>query len=136
MANAINYQTESIKNKKHQTDETAMTYAENARYQMEMYNSVKFVNKIFLSLYIILFIFIHVMFVLQYLGGVKRNPTTDLFWLLVFFFYPYLIYYIERTIYFGITYLLSLIYGQTYVYKFDKLLLFGEYYAEPVTQGH
>lgn len=136
MANAINYQTESIKNKKHQTDETAMTYAENARYQMEMYNSVKFVNKIFLSLYIILFIFIHVMFVIQYLRGVKRNPTTDLFWLLVFFFYPYLIYYIERTIYFGITYLLSLIYGQTYVYKFDKLLLFGEYYAEPVTQGH
>jgi hypothetical protein len=136
MKNAINYQTESIKNKKHQTDETAMTYAENARYQMEMYNSVKFVNKIFLSLYIILFIFIHVMFVIQYLRGVKRNPTTDLFWLLVFFFYPYLIYYIERTIYFGITYLLSLIYGQTYVYKFDKLLLFGEYYAEPVTQGH
>jgi hypothetical protein len=132
MKNAINYQTESIKNKKHQTDETAMTYAENARYQMEMYNSVKFVNKIFLSLYIILFIFIHVMFVIQYLRGVKRNPTTDLFWLLVFFFYPYLIYYIERTIYFGITYLLSLIYGQTYVYKFDKLLLFGEYYAEPV----
>jgi hypothetical protein len=132
MTNAINYQTESINNKKHQTDETAMTYAENARYQMEMYNSVKFVNKIFLSLYIILFIFIHVMFVIQYLGGVKRNPTTDLFWLLVFFFYPYLIYYIERTIYFGITYLLSLIYGQTYVYKFDKLLLFGEYYAEPV----
>jgi len=136
MANAINYQTESIKNKKHQTDETAMTYAENARYQMEMYNSVKFVNKIFISLYIILFIFIHVMFVIQYFGGVKRNPTTDLFWLLVFFFYPYLIYYIERTIYFGITYLLSLIYGQTYVYKFDKLLLFGEYYAEPVMQGH
>ncbi len=136
MKNAINYQTESINNKKHQTDETAMTYAENARYQMEMYNSVKFVNKIFLSLYIILFIFIHVMFVIQYLRGVKRNPTTDLFWLLVFFFYPYLIYYIERTIYFGITYLLSLIYGQTYVYKFDKLLLFGEYYAEPVTQGH
>jgi hypothetical protein len=64
MANAINYQTESIKNKKHQTDETAMTYAENARYQMEIYNSVKFVNKIFLSLYIILFIFIHVMFVI------------------------------------------------------------------------
>ena len=95
MANAINYQTESIKNKKHQTDETAMTYAENARYQMEMYNSVKFVNKIFLSLYIILFIFIHVMFVIQYLRGVKRNPTTDLFWLLVFFFYPYLIYYID-----------------------------------------
>ena len=80
MTNAINYQTESINNKKHQTDETAMTYAENARYQMEMYNSVKFVNKIFLSLYIILFIFIHVMFVIQYLGGVKRNPTTDLFW--------------------------------------------------------
>ena len=132
MTNAINYQTESINNKKHQTDETAMTYAENARYQMDMYNSVKFVNKIFLSLYIILFIFIHVMFVIQYFGGVKRNETADLFWLSVFFFYPYLIYYIERTIYFGITYLLSLIYGQTYVYKFDKLLLFGEYYAEPV----
>ena len=129
---AIEYQTESINKKKLQTDETANTYAEKAKYQMEMYNSVKFANNILLGLYIILFIFIHVMFLIQYIGGVKRNETADLFWLTVFFLYPYLIYYIERAIYFAITYILSLIYGQTYVYKFDKLLLFDEYYAEPI----
>ena len=128
--NEIKYQTDLINKKKTENVDTISTYTEKAKYQMGMYNSVKFVNRILLMFYIILFVFIHVMFFIQYLSGVKRSETADLFWLSIFFLYPYLIYFIERKIYFAITYILALIYGQTYVYQFDKLLLFSDYYLE------
>ena len=131
---AIMYQTESVNKKAQQTDESTNVYIEKAKYQMDMYNSVKFVNGLLLLFYIIVFTVIHVMFISQYISGVKRNEVADTFWLSIFFFYPYMIYYIERNLYFAITYVLSFIYGKTYVSNFDKLLLFDEYYAEPETQ--
>ena len=127
---AIVYQTNSVNKKNRETVETANTYTEKAKHQMDMYNSVKFVNRILLILYILVFIFIHIILISQYSSGVKRSAAADTFWLCILFLYPYLIYYLERKIYFAITYVLSLLYGKTYVSKFDKLLLFNEYYAE------
>jgi len=132
---AIAYQTDSVNQKKQQTDEMTTTYTEKAKYQMDMYHSVKFVNNILLGIYMIAFIYVHFIFLTQYLSGVKRNATADTFWLIVLFLYPYLIYYLERKVYFMITYVLSFIYGKTYVSKFDQLLLSDEYYAEPVTHN-
>jgi hypothetical protein len=43
----------------------------------------------------------------------------------------YLIYYLEKTIYSSIMYVLSLIYGTTYFYQFDKLFLFTDFYYDP-----
>jgi len=98
---------------------------------MEMYNSVKYLNQAFLIFYIILFSVIHLLFLEQYIRGVKRDEIADSVWLTVFFFYPYMMYYVERTIYFCITYVLALIYGQTYVYQFDQMLLFTDFYTDP-----
>jgi hypothetical protein len=78
---------------------------------------------------------VHFVFLTLYLAGVKRNEIADTFWLFVLFLYPYLIYYLESKLYFAVTYVLSFIYGKTYVSKFDQLLLFDEYYAEPVTHN-
>ena len=127
-ATAIQYQTSSIEKDIQKAGDTANLYIEKARHQFDMYNAIKFVNRILLAIYIIVFTFIHILFLQQYFSGVKRNETADFFWLCVFFFYPYLIYYVESKIYFAITYMLSFLYGQTYVYKFDKLLLFDNYY--------
>lgn len=129
---AIVYQTGSVNKKKQQTDDTANTYTEKAKYQIEMYNSVKSINNILLTFYLVAFIFVHIMIFIEYMSGVKRNEIADLFWLILLFLYPYLIYYLERNVYFMITYVLSFIYGKTYVSKFDQLLLSDEYYAEPV----
>lgn len=132
---AIVYQTDSVNKKKQETDETANTYTEKASYQMDMYHSVKFVNNILLTFYLIAFIIVHLMIFIEYLSGAKRNAIADIFWITILFLYPYLIYYLESKVYFMITYVLSLIYGKTYVSNFDKLLLFNEYYAEPVTNS-
>ena len=126
--NKIQYQNELVDAEKNRTDDTSRLYVEKTRYQMEMYNSVKYLNSILIFVYIVLFIFIHVVLLIQYASGVKRNPTNDILWLLLLFFYIYLIYHVERVIYFAITYVLSFLYGQTYVYQFDKLLLFSDYY--------
>ena len=128
---AIEYQTNSIQTKIPQIEEQTNTYAEKAKYQMDMYNSVKFVNQVLLFAYIFLFTVIHVLLLVQYMTGVKRDEIADTVWLSFFFFYPYLIYYLERTIYFAVTYFLSLIYGKTYVYKFDEMLLFTDFYSDP-----
>jgi hypothetical protein len=130
---AIDYQTNSIQSKIPKIDDKTNTYKEKTKYQMEMYESVKFVNQLLLIFYIILFSIIHVLLLIQYIQGVKRDATTDTIWLIVLFFYIYLIYYIESTIYFGVTYLLSLIYGQAYVYQFDQMLLFTDFYSDPGT---
>jgi hypothetical protein len=127
----IDYQTQSIKNKIPEIDSQSSTYTEKTKYQTEMYNSVKYVNEILLIFYALLFSVIHILFLVQYLQGVNRDVTKDTIWLTVFFLYPYLIYYVEKTIYSSITYLLSLIYGATYVYQFDKLLLFTDFYYDP-----
>jgi hypothetical protein len=128
---AIEYQTNSIQTEIPQIEEKTNTYAEKSNYQMQMYNSVKYVNQILLLFYIVLFSVIHLLLLVQYAQGAKRDEIADTVWLSVFFFYPYLIYYIEHIIYFGITYVLSFIYGQTYVYQFDNLLLFTDFYTDP-----
>jgi hypothetical protein len=131
MTSAIEYQTTSIQKEIPQLEEKNNTYAEKSAYQMEMYNSVKFVNQILLIFYIVIFSVIHLLLLIQYIQGVKRDEIADTIWISVFFFYPYLIYYLERIIYFCITYLLALIYGKTYVYQFDNLLLFTDFYTDP-----
>ena len=127
----IDYQTDSIKKHIPKINETSDTYTEKSKYQMEMYSSVKFINDVLLFFYLLLFTIIHLLLLLQYATGVKRNAITDTIWLVVFFLYPYLIYYVERTIYFCIAYFASFIYGKTYVYQFDQLLLFTDFYADP-----
>lgn len=134
--NAIEYQTNSIYSEIPKIKERSDTYTEKTKYQMQMYNSIKYLNQILLFFYILLFTIIHVLLLVQYLQGVKRDEIADTVWIFVFFFYPYLIYYIEKTIYFCITYLLSLIYGKTYVYQFDQLLLFTDYYADPGVENN
>ena len=128
---AIEYQTKTIQNEIPEIVGKTNNYAEKSNYQMEMYNSIKFLNQAFLVFYVILFSVIHILLLVQYIQGVKRDEIADTVWLTILFWYPYLIYYLERTIYFCITYFLSLIYGKTYVYQFDKLLLFTDFYADP-----
>lgn len=132
MANtAIEYQTHSINNEIPEIIGKTNNYDEKSNYQMEMYNSIKFLNQSFLVFYIILFAAIHILLLVQYIQGVNRDEIADTVWLTILFWYPYLIYYLEKTIYFCITYILSLIYGKTYVYQFDKLLLFTDFYSDP-----
>jgi hypothetical protein len=128
---AIQYQTQEIQNQIPQIDERSSTYNEKTKYQIEMYNSLKYINQAFLIFYIILFSVIHLLFLEQYIRGIKRDEIADSIWLTVFFLYPYMIYYVERTIYFCITYVLALIYGQTYVYEFDQMLLSTDFYRDP-----
>jgi hypothetical protein len=129
--NAIEYQTNSIHNEIPLIESKMNNYIEKSNHQMQMYNSVKFVNEGLLFSYVVLFSVIHLLFLVQYLNGVARDEVADTVWLTVFFWYPYLIYYLEKTIYFSITYFLSLIYGKTYVYQFDQLLLFTDFYSDP-----
>ena len=128
---AIDYQTQSIQQKIPDIDDKTNTYMGKTKYQTEMYNSVKYVNEILLIIYAVLFSVIHILFLVQYVQGVNRDAVADTVWLTVFFFYPYLIYYLEKTIYSSIMYILSLIYGATYVYQFDKLFLFTDFYYDP-----
>ena len=128
---AIDYQNKSIQKKIPDLESQKNTYTEKTKYQTEMYASVKYVNDILLIFYALLFSVIHVLIFVQYVQGVKRDEIADTVWLTVFFLYPYLIYYVEKTIYSGVMYTLSLIYGTTYVYQFDKLLLFTDFYADP-----
>ena len=131
MATPIEYQTNSINSEIPKVKEKTNLYEEKTKYQMQMYDSLKFVNQILLIFYIVLFSVIHILLLVQYLQGVKRDEVADTVWLTFFFFYPYLIYYVERTIYFIITYFISLIYGQTYVYKFDQILMLTDFYTDP-----
>jgi hypothetical protein len=102
-----------------------------AVYQTEMYESLKTVNTYLLFFYYFLFIIIHVLFAEQYFRGIKRDEVVDSIWFTIFFVYPAVIYYVETYIYFGIMYVLSFIYGNTYVYNFDKMLLNTSFYVAP-----
>lgn len=102
-----------------------------AHYQTEMYESLKTVNTYILFFYYFLFILIHVLFAEQYFRGIKRNEVIDTIWFTWFFVYPAAIYYIEMYAYFGVMYVLSFIYGQSYVYSFDKALLNTNFYLNP-----
>ena len=135
MESAIEYQTKSVKNEIIRIEENVNNYDEKTNYQTQMYNSIKFLNRGLLFFYIVIFIIIHILLLLQYLQGIKRDSVRDVIWLMFFFLYPYLIYYVEKTIYSGVTYLLSLIYGQTYVYQFDNLFLFTDFYSDPGTHN-
>jgi len=102
-----------------------------AGYQTEMYESLKTVNTYLLFFYYFLFIIIHVLFAEQYFRGIKRDEVVDSIWFTIFFIYPAVIYFVETYIYFGIMYVLSFIYGNTYVYNFDKMLLNTSFYVAP-----
>ncbi len=132
---AIEYQTSTIKNEIPLINQKHQTYTGKSNYQMEMYNSVKFVNQAMLVFYVLFFTIIHVLLLVQYIQGVNRNEIADTIWITILFWYPYLIYYVEKTIYFCITYFLALIYGKTYVYQFDQLLLFTDFYADPTPEN-
>ena len=103
-------------------------YQKMSQYQTDMYSSLKMVNTVLVFTYLFLFTLIHVLFLEQYLRGIPRSELWDTIWLTVFFLYPYLIYLVESSIYFGITYVLSFIYGKTYVYDFDKWLMLMDFY--------
>ena len=102
-----------------------------AVYQTDMYESLKTVNIYLLFFYYFLFIIIHVLFAEQYFRGIKRDEVVDSIWFTIFFIYPAVIYFVETYIYFGIMYVLSFIYGNTYVYNFDKMLLNTSFYVAP-----
>lgn len=100
-------------------------------YQTQMYTSMKYVNSFLLLIYIFLFTLIHVLFFEQYMRGIERSEFWDTIWLTVFFLYPYLIYLTEQGIYFSITYILSFIYGESYVYQFDQIMMMTDFYKPP-----
>lgn len=128
---AIDYQNQSIQNQIMQTQTNASTYVAKSRYQDNMYQSVKYFNQFLLVLYGALFIYIHGIFLYEYIIGKKRDEIADTIWLTVFFLYPYVIYPLEQVVYFAITYLLALIYGKTYVYQFDQWLTGTDFYKNP-----
>lgn len=130
-ANSIDYQTSRITQQIGEINTNDITYQARTNYQMQMYSSVKFVNQLLLVIYIFMFSTIHVLMLVQYIQGVKRSEIVDSIWLSVFFLYPYMIYYIEKTIYSAITYALSFVYGESYVYRFDQMLMMTDFYKDP-----
>ena len=130
----IKTQNELLKqeyNTKRDISQNAQINDKKARYQTEMYESLKTINIYLLFFYYFLFVIIHVLFAEQYFRGIKRNELVDSIWFTIFFIYPPVIYFVETYIYFGIMYMLSFIYGNTYVYNFDKMLLNTSFYVAP-----
>ena len=110
-------------------------YDTKTRYQMEMTQSLKSLNTYILFFYYFLFVLIHGLFAEQYFRGIHRNEVVDSIVFTGFFVYPAVIYFVESYIYFGITYILSFIYGTTYVYNFNKLFTTTNFYEAPVAGG-
>jgi len=108
------------------------SYERKNSYQYEMYSNLKILNTVLVFFYLFLFTLIHVLFLEQYLRGVERSEFWDSVWLTVFFCYPYLMYLFEQGVYFLVTYVLSYIYGKTYVYEFNKLLVNPLYYTDAI----
>jgi hypothetical protein len=106
-------------------------YEAKTQYQMDMTASLKSLNTYLLFFYYFLFILIHGLFAEQYYRGVPRSEIVDSIVFTGFFIYPAVIYFIESYLYFGITYVLSYIYGNSYVYQFDKLLMSTDFYRDP-----
>jgi len=110
-------------------------YEAKTQYQMDMTASLKSLNTYLLFFYYFLFILIHGLFAEQYYRGVPRSEIVDSIVFTGFFIYPAVIYFIESYLYFGITYVLSYIYGNSYVYQFDKLLMSTDFYRDPAVSG-
>lgn len=130
----IKAQNELLKQEYHaktNNSQSANITGKKAVYQTEMYESLKTANTYLLFFYYFLFIIIHVLFAEQYFRGIKRDEVVDSIWFTIFFIYPAVIYFVETYIYFGIMYVLSFIYGNTYVYNFDKMLLNTSFYVDP-----
>ena len=131
----IEYQTNKIKSNYETTSINRATYQARTNYQMQMYHSVKYVNQILLVIYIFTFVVIKTLMLVQYSQGVQRDEKKDFIGINVFFFYPYVIYYLELSIYFIISYLASFIYGQSYVYRFDQIFTMTDFYKDPGAGG-
>jgi len=110
-------------------------YEAKTQYQMDMTASLKSLNTYLLFFYYFLFILIHGLFAEQYYRGVPRSEIMDSIVFTGFFIYPAVIYFIESYLYFGITYVLSYIYGNSYVYQFDKLLMSTDFYRDPAVSA-
>jgi hypothetical protein len=131
----IAYQTKKIQDNIATTSVNNVTYQARTNYQMQMYHSVKYLNQILLVIYIFAFVIIKTLMIVQYSMGVKRDESKDFIGINVFFFYPYVIYYLELTIYFIVSYLASFIYGQSYVYRFDQIFTMTDFYKDPGAGG-
>jgi hypothetical protein len=131
----IAYQTKKIQDNIATTSVNNVTYQARTNYQMQMYHSVKYLNQILLVIYIFAFVIIKTLMIVQYSMGVKRDESKDFIGINVFFFYPYVIYYLELTIYFIVSYLASFIYGQSYVYRFDQIFTMTDFYKDPGSGG-
>jgi hypothetical protein len=106
-------------------------YAKKAEYQLGMMESLKTLNTYILFFYYFLFVLVHLVFAEQYYRGIPRNEYVDSAVFTGFFLFPLVIYYVEAYVYFAITYVLSFLYGTSYVYSFDKLFMFTDFYAAP-----
>ena len=133
--NKINAQTDAINYEINQLKHLEMTGNVNNRkteYQTVMTQSLQTINKYLLFFYYFLFLLIHVLLAEQYFRGVKRNETIDTIWFTWFFLFPLVIYYIEAYVYFAVSYMLAFIYGRSYVYNFNDIMLQTNFYQAPV----
>jgi len=128
-------QTEAIKNETQQLKQLEMTGNINNRkteYQTEMTQSLQTINTYLLFFYYFLFLLIHVLLAEQYFRGIKRDDIVDSIYFTGFFLYPLVIYYLESYIYYAFSYMTAFIYGRSYVYNFNSLLMNTDFYQEPV----
>lgn len=125
---AIRYETTTLK----QLETTGNINNRKTEYQNEMTQSLHTINTYLLFFYYFLFLLIHLLLAEQYFRGVKRNDIIDSAWFIWFFLYPLVIYYIESYLYFAFSYMLAFIYGRSYIYNFNNLLLQTDFYQEPI----
>ena len=133
--NKINAQTDAINYEINQLKHLEMTGNVNNRkteYQTVMTQSLQTINTYLLFFYYFWFLLIHVLLAEQYFRGVKRNETIDTIWFTWFFLFPLVIYYIEAYVYFAVSYMLAFIYGRSYVYNFNDIMLQTNFYQAPV----
>jgi hypothetical protein len=133
--NKINAQTDAINYEINQLKHLEMTGNVNNRkteYQTVMTQSLQTINTYLLFFYYFLFLLIHVLLAEQYFRGLKRNETIDTIWFTWFFLFPLVIYYIEAYVYFAVSYMLAFIYGRSYVYNFNDIMLQTNFYQAPV----
>ena len=133
--NKIYAQTESINYEINQLKQLEMTGNVNNRkteYQTSMTQSLQTINTYLLFFYYFLFLLIHVLLAEQYFRGLKRDEMMDTIWFTWFFLFPLVIYYIEAYVYFAVSYMLAFIYGRSYVYNFNDIMLQTNFYQAPV----
>ena len=101
------------------------------QYQTGMYETMKTVNTYVLFLYYFVFIVVHALLIEQYFRGITMNKYVTVILFILLLVYPAIIYYVEMYLYSAIGYILSFIYGNTYVYNFDQALLNTDFYLPP-----